>query len=245
MSYPKQYEELSQTTGSPEYDQITEQMRQRDAQLRRHLRYSRIFIRILDVGFGYFSPIRLLEGVDGRISAVALMAFSLAKYYQTLNVAVDGENLWNPPDQTVLWPTYFTLVATSLTSLFAVCVLVAYYYSTHTAEKIDDWRSRFLWVLLALKMILEIATTSGMYVTGAHGPANGPQSLWYQTCTATSDSVTLFSKWINLDQYCGMQVLLRVLVTDSRFSMLWRRVNGRNGEALLRCCLLFWMLCRL
>ena len=146
------------------------------------------------------------RGIDGRISAVALMAISLRQYYDTLTLNIDGENLWNPPSQTVLWPTYFTLVTSVLTSIFAACVLAAYYYSTHTAEKIDDWRSRILWFALFLKIALEITTSSGMYATGAHGPADGPQSLWYQTCTATRETVGRFQSWINIDRFCGMQV---------------------------------------
>ena len=143
---------------------------------------------------------------NSSVSAIALMAFSLRKYYETLNLSANGENLWNPPDQTVLWPTYFTLVSSVLTSVFAACVLAAYLYSTTTAEKIDDWRSRILWLALFLKIALEITTSSGMYATGAHGPSDGPQSLWYQTCTATRDTVELFKPWINIDQFCGMQV---------------------------------------
>ena len=162
------------------------------------------------------------------------MAFSLRKYYETLNVNVDGEDLWNPPNQTVLWPTYFTLVTSVLTSLFAACVLTAYYYSTRTAERIDDWRSRILWLALFLKIGLEIATSSGMYATGAHGPSNGPQSLWYQTCTATRETVNRFESWINIDQYCGMQVT----------GIFGGLVDVRNGEVLRHFCRLFWMLCR-
>lgn len=131
----------------------------------------------------------------------------LRKYYETLTVDVNGQTLWNTPDQTVLWPTYLTLVAAVLTSIFSTVVLIAYIWSTTTtAERIDDWRSRILWVLLIGKIALEIATSSGMYATGAHGPADGPQSLWYQTCTATQDDANTFSSFINIPQFCGMQV---------------------------------------
>src|SRR5271169_361845 len=123
------------------------------------------------------------------------MAFNLVKYYQTINAAAGGQTLWNPPDQTVLWPTYFTLISSFITSVFALIVLWAYYRSTTAAERIDDWRSRIIWVFLILKVALEIATSSGMYATGANAPtADGsPQSLWYQTCSATPDQAKLFS----------------------------------------------------
>jgi hypothetical protein len=134
------------------------------------------------------------------------MAYMLRKYYQTLTVDVNGETLWNPPDQTVLWPTFLTLVAAVFTSVLSAVVLVAYLRSTTTAERIDDWRSGILWVLLIIKVASEIATASGMYATGAHGPADGPQSLWYQTCTATSDDAHTFAPFINIPQFCGMQV---------------------------------------
>ena len=39
-------------TGPTEYDERTEQMRKRDEHLKRQLRRARIFVRILDVGFG-------------------------------------------------------------------------------------------------------------------------------------------------------------------------------------------------
>ena len=134
------------------------------------------------------------------------MAFSLHKYYETINVTASGQPLWNPPDQTVLWPTYFTLVTAVITSVFSAVILVTYFWSTTAAERIDDWRFRILLLALLLKVALEITTSSGMYATGAHGPADGPQSLWYQTCTATSDDVSLFSFAVNIPQICTMQV---------------------------------------
>jgi len=56
-----------------------------------------------------------------------------------------------------------------------------------------------------VKVASEITTSSGMYATGAHGPADGPQSLWYQTCTATADDAKNFAPFINIPQFCGMQ----------------------------------------
>jgi len=134
------------------------------------------------------------------------MAYTLHQYFATINVTAVGQPLWNPPSDTVLWPTYFTLVTSVITAIFAGIVLAAYYWSTQTADLIDDWRSRLVWLAVTLKIGLEIATSSSMYATGAHGPSTGPQSLWYQTCTATSDQVTLFSFAVNLPQFCTMQV---------------------------------------
>jgi hypothetical protein len=134
------------------------------------------------------------------------MAYTLHQYFATINVTVAGQALWNPPSDTVLWPTYFTLVTSIIASIFAAIVLTAYYWSTQAADRIDDWRSRLIWLAVALKIGLEIATSSSMYATGAHGPSTGPQSLWYQTCTATSDQVTLFQFAVNLPQFCTMQV---------------------------------------
>jgi hypothetical protein len=137
------------------------------------------------------------------------MSFTLRKYYQTLEANADGETLWNPPERTVLWPTYFTLVTAALTSIFSTVILVAYIWSSTTAGRIDDWRSRILMALFALKLGLEITTSSGMYATGAHGPPDpAPQSLWYQTCTATPDIATLFQSVVNIPQFCDMQVFL-------------------------------------
>lgn len=137
---------------------------------------------------------------------MALLAFTLHKYYETINVVAAGQSLWNPPSQTVLWPTYFTLVTAVVTSLIAAVVLTAYYWSTQAADRIDDWRTRLIWLTFLLKIGLEISTSSSMYATGTHAPANGPQSLWYQTCTATSTAVSLFHFTINLNQFCAMQV---------------------------------------
>jgi hypothetical protein len=161
------------------------------------------------------------------------MAYTLDKYYATINVTVDGQSLWNPPDQTVLWPTYFTLVTSIITSIFAAVVLGAYYWSTQAADRIDNWKSILVWLALLLKGGLEAATSSSMYATGAHGPSNGPQSLWYQTCTATSTDIALFSPTINLPQFCTIQACLPCL----------GRTNCRNGEAFLLSFPLFWMLC--
>jgi hypothetical protein len=121
-------------------------------------------------------------------------------------VVADGQPLWNSPSETVLWPSYFTLVSSVITSLIAAVVLVAYYWSVDAADRIDDWRSRLIWLVFILKIALEVTTSSGMYATGTRAPANGPQSLWYQTCTMTSETVSLFSFTINLDQFCNMQV---------------------------------------
>src|SRR5271154_216006 len=115
------------------------------------------------------------------------MAFTLNKYYETINLTADDQPLWNTPDQTVLWPTYFTLATAVITSVFSAIVLATYCWSTTLAERIDDWRFRILSLALIFKIILEITTSSSMYATGAHGPSTGPQSLWYQTCSATSD----------------------------------------------------------
>jgi hypothetical protein len=135
------------------------------------------------------------------------MSFTLRKYYQTIEANADGETLWNPPDRTVLWPTYFTLITAALTSIFSTVILMAYIWSATTAERIDDWRSRILLGLFLLKVALEITTSSGMYATGAHGPPDpAPQSLWYQTCTATPDIATLFHSVVNVPQFCEMQV---------------------------------------
>jgi hypothetical protein len=134
------------------------------------------------------------------------MAFTLHKYYATINVTAAGQALWNPPSQTLLWPTYFTLVSSAITSVLAAIVLTAYYWSTDAADRIDNWRSVLIWLAVALKISLEITISSSMYATGTHAPANGAQSLWYQTCTATGDVVSLFGFAINLDQYCSMQV---------------------------------------
>jgi uncharacterized membrane protein YbhN (UPF0104 family) len=138
------------------------------------------------------------------------MAFTLHKYYSTIDVTAEGQTLWNPPSETVLWPTYFAFVTSIITVIFAAMVLVAYYWSTDTADRIDDWRSRLIWFAVALKAGLEIATSSSMYGTGTHAPADGPQSLWYQTCTATSGAVALFSFAINLNQFCAMKVRHRL-----------------------------------
>jgi hypothetical protein len=154
------------------------------------------------------------------------MAYTIHQYFATINVTAGGQTLWNPPSDTVLWPTYFTLVTSIITSVFAGVVLGAYYWSTQAADRIDDWRSRLVWLALLLKVGLEVATSSSMYATGAHGPVDGPQSLWYQTCTADPDQITLFSFAVNLPQYCTMQVSLLRLI----------RVNGRNGEASRQCC---------
>jgi len=134
------------------------------------------------------------------------MAYTLHQYFATINVSAQGQPLWNPPDQTLLWPTYFTLVQSILTSIFAGVVLGAYYWSTHTADRIDDWRSRLVWLALLLKVGLEVATSSSMYATGVNAPANGRQSLWFQTCSALPDQVALFNFAVNLPQYCTMQV---------------------------------------
>jgi hypothetical protein len=37
-----------------QYDQVETQMRERDAYLARRLRRARIFVRTLDIGFGYY-----------------------------------------------------------------------------------------------------------------------------------------------------------------------------------------------
>jgi hypothetical protein len=150
------------------------------------------------------------------------MAYMLRKYYQTLTVDVNGQTLWNTPDQTVLWPSYLTLVTAVLTSIFSAVVLTAYLWSTTTAERIDDWRSRILWVLLIVKVAMEITTSSGMYATGAHGPANGPQSLWYQTCTATADDAKNFAPFLNIPAFCGMQVFPQMYQTDGRNTVRFR-----------------------
>lgn len=159
------------------------------------------------------------------------MAYTLHQYFATINVTADGQPLWNPPSDTALWPTYFTLVQSIITSIFAAIVIGAYYWSTQTADRIDDWRSRLVWLALLLKVCLEVATSSSMYATGVNAPSNGPQSLWYQTCTMEPDQITLFSFAINLPQYCTMQVWL-CLVTCA---------NQRNGEAFLLSYQSFWM----
>jgi len=140
------------------------------------------------------------------------MAFTLHKYYATINVTAAGEPLWNPPTQTLLWPTYFTMVTAIVTSIIAAVVLAAYYWSTEAADYIDDWRSLLIWLIFVLKFALEIATSSSMYTTGTHAPSDGPQSLWYQTCTATGDTVILFHFAININQFCSMQVAVHFCV---------------------------------
>lgn len=168
-----------------------------------------------------------------RISAVGLLGFTLHKYYATINVVADGQPLWNPPALTRLWPTYFGLVTSAITSVLAILVLAAYYRSTDAADRLDDWRSRFIWLTLALKFGLEIAQSSSMYATGVNQPANGPQSLWFQTCTMTPETVALFSFTINLNQYCSMQVRPQFGDADSR-----------NGEVFLLSFRSFWIFCR-
>jgi hypothetical protein len=160
------------------------------------------------------------------------MSFTLHKYYETINLTADDQPLWNTPDQTVLWPTYFTLVTAVITSIFSAVILATYFWSATLAERIDDWRFRILLVALTLKIALEIATSSGMYITGAHGPATGPQSLWYQTCTATSDVVSLFSFAVNIPQFCSMQVCALPVLA-----------HNRNGGVYPHLCRSFWMFC--
>jgi hypothetical protein len=171
--------------------------------------------------------------VNRRISAVGLLGFTLHKYYATISVVADGQPLWNPPDLTRLWPTYFSLVTSAITSVLAAIVLTAYYWSTEAADRIDDWRSRLIWLALALKFGLEIAQSSSMYSTGVNQPNNGPQSLWFQTCTMTPDTIALFSFTINLNQYCSMQVCPLICYA-----------NGRNGEVFLLSFRLFWIFYR-
>jgi hypothetical protein len=161
------------------------------------------------------------------------MAYTLNQYFTTINVTASGQALWEPPSQTVLWPTYFTLVQSCITSVFAVVVLAAYFYSTETADRVDDWRSRLIWLALAVKLGIEVATSSSMYATGVNAPANGPQSLWFQTCTMSPDQITLFSFAINLPQYCTMQVFLHIMTCS----------NESDGEAFLPFCQSLWIFC--
>jgi hypothetical protein len=52
MSDPEKDGVAAAQMSGPEYDQVTQQMRQRDEQLKRQLRLARIFVRVMDVGFG-------------------------------------------------------------------------------------------------------------------------------------------------------------------------------------------------
>lgn len=144
------------------------------------------------------------------------MAFTLRKYYDTLDVTADGEPLWIPPDRTLLWPTYFTLVTSTITGIFAAAVLMAYYWSTSAADRVDNWRSFLIWGVFALKFSLEIAASSSMYHTGTKGSETGLQSLWFQTCTMTNEQIALFGFAINLPQYCSMQVHAPLCVANFR-----------------------------
>ena len=141
------------------------------------------------------------------------MAFTLHKYYETINFSAGGQNLWNPPDKTQLWPTYLTLVTSAIISVIEVAVLTAYYWSTDAADRVDDWGSKLIWLITALKIGLEITTGSIMITTGVNSGANGLQSLWFQTCTMTPYQIALFHVAINLPQYCTMQVPAHSFVT--------------------------------
>jgi hypothetical protein len=95
--------------------------------------------------------------------------------------------------------------------MLAAVVLTAYYWSTAAADRIDNWRSRLIWLAFLLKAALEVTTTSSMYATGKS--SSEPQSLWFQTCSMTPDQISLFGSAINLPQFCSMQVRAPLFVT--------------------------------
>jgi len=149
------------------------------------------------------------------------MALTLAKYYQTQNLSVDNQNLWPPPDQTMLWPTILTLVVDIISALLAGVVIYAWYSRGHDMSgKWDNVRTAFDLLTLVLILVLSSVVGGTMYSTGqSTGP--GAQSLWRVACNAESD---IYQDFINLNSYCIEQVVsfVKEVLTHRIWELGWR-----------------------
>lgn len=133
------------------------------------------------------------------------MADTLSIYYNTINISTGGQTLWPPTDQTMLWPTYLTLVSAIISLILAIVVLAAYYWSREASDRMETWRTAFGVLTLVINLILACVVGGTMFSTGqSTGP--GAQSLWRVACDADDVKQAIFSEFVNLGSYCIKQV---------------------------------------
>ena len=100
------------------------------------------------------------------------------------------------------------MIGVGSTSLFlASVVLLGYLWGTKYANRIATMKA-VIGVFISLLKIIMFAVVGGLfYGQSTKIPPGGQQSLWSVSCNATDSSKAVFSKVIDLGQFCSMQVL--------------------------------------
>jgi len=130
-----------------------------------------------------------------------MMSLNLSKYYQTLHVKDGSQLLWS--SATFTWPNFLSLIASAVTFLGAVVVLIAYCRGRAHAEKVDNHRARVAKFVLVLEIAAALTSAVVMYKTRGNG-----NSLSGQTCGAPEWKTPMFPQ-VDFDRFCLMQVFPR------------------------------------
>lgn len=208
---PKAYLFLNEDNHIDDTEAI--RLEKRGDAIQRGLTIVTIVMRIVDFLSSYA---QLYQAVNHRVISLAAAGYTLTEYFVTENTVIEGENLWPPSDDVMLWPTILTLIVAVVTLILTTIVLIAYCNGTAAADRWERRRSTFgniATCFTIFKMIACAVASSSMYITG-QSTAPGPQSLWRIACDASQEAQDLFHRIIDLGNYCTLQAYSIAKVTS-------------------------------
>ena len=173
----------------------------------------------------------LMNLTHRRVGSITMMSLNLSKYYQTLHVKNGSQLLWS--SATFTWPNFLSLIASAVTFLGAVVVLIAYCRGRAHAERVDNHRARVAKIVLVLEIAAALTSAVAMYKTRGNG-----NSLSGQTCGAPEWKTPMFPQ-VDFDRFCLMQVIPRLSesvlfrgVSLFSFVRSWHRSRKRSQGSL-------------
>lgn len=212
------------------HDANIERLRNRHLMLKLHTKRIRLWIRLIHLPVAFRHPSQLS---NHSIANLVLMTLTLAKYRQTQDVSVQGQALWPPKDQTVVWPTIFAMVAAAISIATASAVLLAYLWSVKMSDRMDTYRTVIEVLVLVINLVLASVVGPTMFLSG-----NNSNSLWGVSCAANDAAVALYQEFLNLGSYCIEQVRIYVLdkliLEFGRLVGIYRNWFGIFGSVDLR-----------
>lgn len=130
---------------------------------------------------------------------------NLIVYNQTRDIKVNDAPIW--PNDVKIWPTEVIIAVGSMSLALASMVLLSYFWGTKYANRMAMVKA-VMGVGISVFKIIMFAVVGGLfYGESTRIPPGGQQSLWSVSCNGNDPSKAVFSKVIDLGQFCAMQVL--------------------------------------
>ncbi|EWC44634.1 hypothetical protein DRE_06623 [Drechslerella stenobrocha 248] len=167
-----------------EREQNVKKVMEGDMKIKFRIRAAKLFLRCLNFGCS--------------LVVLALAASSFAIFFATKNLA-NRNNLppWAP--QSILWPTYATLVIACISLLLAIGILISYWRGGHEkAENASLWFTAFT-IFGFLFMIILWAVVAGT-ITNARNNSDGVD-MWAWACK-DNQRKELFKDDVDYDLVC-------------------------------------------